>query len=212
MIEFQDVDKSFGDLQVLHAVSFRVRRGEVVGLVGPSGSGKTTVLRLIAGVIEPDRGRVLRSSNRIGYVFQEPRLLPWRSALDNIALVLRAAGLDRRHARQQAQVWMERLGLAGFERYYPSELSGGMTQRVAIGRAFAVQPDIVLMDEPFSGLDYALKDRLLARLKTLIDEEGTTVVYVTHDLPEALRMCGRILELERGDGVREYGRVGKRAW
>ena len=212
MIEFQDVDKSFGDLQVLHAVSFRVRRGEVLGLVGPSGSGKTTVLRLIAGVIEPDRGRVLRSSDRIGYVFQEPRLLPWRSALDNIALVLRAAGLDRRHAQQQAQVWMERLGLAGFERYYPSELSGGMTQRVAIGRAFAVQPDIVLMDEPFSGLDYSLKDRLLARLKTLIDEEGTTVVYVTHDLPEALRMCGRILELERGDGVREYGRVGKRAW
>jgi NitT/TauT family transport system ATP-binding protein len=203
VIEFAGVSKTFQGLAVLRDVSFRVGEGQVVGIVGPSGSGKTTILRLTAGLLEPDAGRVSRRSGRLAYVFQEARLLPWRTALDNIALVLRAAGRDRRSARDEAHVWMERLGLQGFEHYYPAKLSGGMAQRVAIGRAFAARPDVLLMDEPFSGLDRALKNVLMPQLASLIHEEGTTAAYVTHDLPEALRLCDRILELEPGGSLRE---------
>ncbi len=203
MITFAGVNKTFQDLTVLRDVSFRMNEGQVVGIVGPSGSGKTTILRLMAGLLEPDAGRVTRRSTRLAYVFQEARLLPWRTALDNIALVLRASGCDRRTAREGAADWMERLGLKGFERYYPAKLSGGMAQRVAIGRAFASRPDVLLMDEPFSGLDRALKTSLMPLLASLIREEGTTVAYVTHELPEALRLCDRILELQPGGSLRE---------
>lgn len=203
MITFAGVSKTFQDLTVLRDVSFRMNEGQVVGIVGPSGSGKTTILRLMAGLLEPDAGRVTRRSTRLAYVFQEARLLPWRTALDNIALVLRTSGRDRRTAREGAADWMERLGLKGFERYYPAKLSGGMAQRVAIGRAFASRPDVLLMDEPFSGLDRALKTSLMPLLASLIREEGTTVAYVTHDLPEALRLCDRILELQPGGSLRE---------
>lgn len=203
VIEFTGVSKAFQDLTVLRDVSFQVAPGQVVGIVGPSGSGKTTILRLVAGLLQPDAGEVVRRSDRLGYVFQEPRLLPWRSALDNIALVVRAGGRGRADARAEAATWLERLGLAGFEHYYPAKLSGGMMQRVAIGRAFAAHPDILLMDEPFSGLDRALKTSLMPLLASLIREERTTVAYVTHDLPEALRLCDRILELEPGGHLRE---------
>lgn len=203
VISFQNVGKSFGDLAVLRDVSFEVQAGEVLAFVGPSGSGKTTILRLMADLTQPDAGRVLRSGERVGYVFQEPRLLPWVTARDNIALVVRALGESKEAARREAGEWMRRLGLQGFEDYYPAHLSGGMMQRVSLGRAFAARPDILLMDEPLSGLDRELKASLLAQIKTLIREEGVTVAYVTHELPEALGLADRILELSRGGAARE---------
>jgi NitT/TauT family transport system ATP-binding protein len=203
MIAFHDVRKSFEALDVLRGASFRVARGEIVAVVGPSGSGKTTILKLMAGILRPDEGRVELAAGAVGYVFQEPRLLPWRTALDNIALVLKARGQDTRAARKVAREWMKRTGLEGFEGYYPLQLSGGMMQRVSVCRALAADPDVLLMDEPFSNMDRELKWDLLAALERIARERGTTVVYVTHELPEALRLADRILELEPGRGLRE---------
>jgi len=212
VIEFQAVDKSFGELSVLRQLSFSVEAGQVVSFVGPSGSGKTTVLRLIAGLATPDGGRVLMEGRpRVAFVFQEPRLLPWVTARENIALVVRARGESKKAANREAEEWMERLDLQGFGHYYPAGLSGGMMQRVSLGRAFAHHPDILLMDEPLSGLDRELKSALLAQIKRLIREEGVTVAYVTHELPEALGLADRILVLERGGRARELDLVDRGA-
>ncbi|HEX2905558.1 MAG TPA: ATP-binding cassette domain-containing protein [Phototrophicaceae bacterium] len=196
MIQLDRVSKAYNGLLVLNRLSLTVNPGEVVGLVGPSGAGKTTLLHLIAGLIQPDEGHVHVASSRLSYVFQEPRLLPWRSAAANVAAALRANGADRASARMLAQEWLQRVGLAAFAGYYPAQLSGGMQQRVALARAFAVQPDILLLDEPFSHLDDGYKQELLACLRALIQATGVTVVYVTHALPELDGLANHILHLQ----------------
>ena len=203
MITLQGVSKSFDTLKVLNDVSLRVAANEIVGVVGPSGSGKTTILKLITGIISADSGTVTVAEGPVGYAFQEPRLLPWRTALDNVAAPLRARGAERGVARAAAARWLERVGLSGFERYYPAELSGGMAQRVSLARAFAVEPSVLLMDEPFANVDIDLKRSLIAVLESLIKERGTTMVYVTHELPEALRLADRIVELTPEHTLRE---------
>ncbi len=202
-IALEGVSKSFDSLKVLHDVSLEVAANQIVGVVGPSGSGKTTILKLITGILAPDSGTVTVAEGPVGYAFQEPRLLPWRTALDNVAAPLRAAGADKVAARAAAARWLERVGLAGFERYHPSELSGGMAQRVSLARAFAVEPTVLIMDEPFSNLDAELKKSLMSVLEGLIKERGTTMVYVTHELPEALRLADRIVELTPDHTLRE---------
>ncbi len=196
MITFTNVSKSFDSLKVLHDFSLHIATGQIVGVVGPSGSGKTTILKLITGILQPDSGTITVAPGAVGYVFQEPRLLPWRTALDNVAAPLRAQGQSRAAAREAAAHWLERVELGGFERYHPAELSGGMAQRVAIAR-------ILLMDEPFSNVDVELKESLLETLGSIIRERKPTVVYVTHDLPEALRLADRIVELTPDHGLRE---------
>jgi NitT/TauT family transport system ATP-binding protein len=203
MITFTHVSKSFDTLKVLDDLSFHIAADQIVGVVGPSGSGKTTILKLITGIVLPDEGTVTVAEGTVGYVFQEPRLLPWRTALDNVAAPLRAQGRDKAAARSAAAHWLDRVGLAGFERYHPAELSGGMAQRVSIARAFAAEPRILLMDEPFGSVDATLKDSLMGILETIIKERLTTVVYVTHELPEALRLAGRIVELTPDHRLRE---------
>jgi len=195
MIRFRNVNISFGGRTVLKDVSFEVQDHETVAVLGSSGSGKTTLLRLIAGTVKPDRGTVEVDSPKIGFIFQDHRLLPWRTAQDNIALPRRAAGKPREEARRRARSWMDRLGLQGFYDYYPRQLSGGMMQRVSIARAFAVEPEIMLMDEPFSSLDASLADALLRDLKQVLSGYRATAVYVTHEFPEALRMASRIFQL-----------------
>jgi len=203
MITFERVRKTFDSLVVLDGVDLHIAENQIVAVVGPSGVGKTTMLELITGLIAPDSGRVQVADVRIGYVFQEPRLLPWRTAVDNIAVVLRAQGMEREEARRAAVSWMERVGLQGFEGYHPAELSGGMAQRVAVARAFAAEPRILLMDEPFSNMDLELKTSLLGILEAIIRERKTTVVYVTHELTEALRIADRIVELTPERRLRE---------
>ena len=203
MITFERVRKTFDSLDVLDGVDLHIAENQIVAVVGPSGVGKTTMLELITGLIAPDSGRVEVADVRIGYVFQEPRLLPWRTAVDNIAVVLRAQGEEREEARRAALSWMERVGLQGFEDYHPAELSGGMAQRVAVARAFAAEPRILLMDEPFSNMDLELKTSLLGILEAIIRERKTTVVYVTHELTEALRIADRIVELTPERRLRE---------
>ena len=195
MITFRDVHKSFNELYVLKDISFEIRRLEVAAVLGPSGSGKTTLLRLISGLLKPDRGYVEVGSSRIGYIFQDHRLLPWQTAQDNIALVLRAAGASRPEAREKARYWLDRLNMSGFDDYYPGQLSGGMLQRVSIARAFAIEPEIMLMDEPFSSLDADLADSLLRDLKKVLRNYKATVVFVTHDFIEAVNVADRLFYL-----------------
>jgi NitT/TauT family transport system ATP-binding protein len=203
MITFKDVSKAFDTLKVLQDFSFHIAANQIVGVVGPSGSGKTTILKLITRIVLPDEGTVTVEEGVVGYVFQEPRLLPWRTALDNVATPLRALGKSKIEARALAAGWLERVELRGFERYHPAELSGGMAQRVSIARAFAAGPSILLMDEPFSNMDAALKGSLIDILQGIIKERATTVVYVTHELTEALRLADRIVELTPDHGLRE---------
>jgi NitT/TauT family transport system ATP-binding protein len=203
MIVFDRVSKSFDSLRVLDDLSLQVRSGEIVAIVGPSGVGKTTILKLITGIVRPDEGTVTVADGVVGYVFQEPRLLPWRTALDNVAVPLRARGATKGEAREAAAGWLQRVGLQAFARYHPAELSGGMAQRVSVARAFAVGPRILLMDEPFSNMDAELKASLMGILKGIIKELGTTVVYVTHDLLEALQLADRIVELTSDRRTRE---------
>ena len=203
MITFDHVSKAFDSLRVLDDLSFHIAAGQIVGVVGPSGVGKTTILKLITGILLPDSGTVRVAEGAVGYVFQEPRLLPWRTALDNVAAPLRAQGMDKNRARAAAARWLERVELDGFERYHPAELSGGMAQRVAIARAFAAEPRVLLMDEPFSNMDVTLKGSLIAILQGIIKERETTVVYVTHELTEALRLADRIVELTSDLKLRE---------
>ena len=196
MIQLDRVSKSYNGLLVINRLSLTVNAGEVIGLVGPSGVGKTTLLRLVAGLTQPDAGTVSVGSSRLSYVFQEARLLPWRSAAANVAVALQASGADRPTSQALTQEWLRRVGLAGFDQYYPAQLSGGMQQRVALARAFAVQPDILLLDEPFSHLDDGHKQELLAILRELIESANVTVMYVTHTISELDGLASRILPLK----------------
>jgi len=211
MIIFDHVTKSFDSLTVLQDLSLKVDDGQIVAVVGPSGVGKTTILKLITGIVAPDKGRVTVAEGVVGYVFQEPRLLPWRTALDNVAVPLRAQGMGKAAARSAAAHWLERVGLKGFEAYHPAELSGGMAQRVSIARAFAAGPRILLMDEPFSNMDAGLKESLIEILQGMLAERPATVVYVTHEMMEALRLADRIVELTPDHALRELDLSDRRA-
>lgn len=196
VVRMENVCKRFGGRPVIAGFNLTVRPGETLGMLGPSGVGKSTVLRLIAGLETPDSGRVRLATARIGFVFQEARLLPWDTALSNVALPLRAMGMSRPDALERARRFLRRMELSEFEDALPSRLSGGMRQRVALARAFAVAPDILLLDEPFTGLDKALKQSIRTLLETAIDECGAAVVHVTHDPTELLDRTSRTVELK----------------
>jgi NitT/TauT family transport system ATP-binding protein len=203
MIEFEDVSKTFNGHAVFKGLSFRIEKGEVVGLLGRSGVGKSTIFGMIAGLIQPDSGTVKVNSSRIGYIFQEHRLIPWRTALDNLCFGLKATGVNDKEAKEIGREYMEKLGLKGFENYYPHQLSGGMCQRVSIGRAFAISPDLLLMDEPFSSLDLGLKDDMLGIVQDMLAQQPLTLLYITHDPEEVSRLVKRLLLLVDGSQIQE---------
>ncbi len=187
------------DLEVLHDVAFRVRRREFLAVLGPSGCGKSTLLRVLAGLLPPSRGQVTfpghRARPRVGLVFQKANLLPWRDVLGNVSLPLTLQGAPRRTAERRAQRLIARMGLQGFEGALPRDLSGGMAQRVALARAFIHQPDLLLLDEPFTALDALTRERLWEELLRIWRAERTTVVMVTHSITEALLLADRVLVL-----------------
>lgn len=186
---------SAGDVPVLREVSFVVNDGEIVSLVGPSGAGKSTLLNIVGGLITPSQGGVRyivdgrdRPIPKIGYVFQSPRLMPWLTAAQNISLVLADD-----ESSVAANSLLERAGLSGSEHKFPGQLSGGMQRRVALGRAFAVKPELLLMDEPFVSLDLPTARQLRRQMLELWASERPIVLFVTHDFSEALSVADRVI-------------------
>ncbi|MFZ1103107.1 MAG: ABC transporter ATP-binding protein [Hyphomicrobiaceae bacterium] len=203
-IAFDQVGLTLGGARIYDELSFDVHASELVCLVGPSGCGKSTALRLIGDLLPVEQGTVAVEGRtpgegweRLAYVFQSPRLLPWKDALDNAAfgLEMRHPRMGREERRMRAAKQLKRMGLGADMHKMPSMLSGGERQRVAIARALALDPDIVLMDEPFSALDPNTRVRLRHQLVELWQETGKTILFVTHDVDEALFLADRIVVL-----------------
>ena len=194
-------------LRVLDGIDLHVPGGGIVAIVGPSGSGKSTLLRLIAGLLAPDSGTievggrpVVGPAPAVGLVFQEPRLLPWRTAIDNVAYPLELAGQGRTERHARARELMVMVGLGGFEEAFPAQLSGGMAQRVGVARALALEPRVLLLDEPFGALDALTRDQLDAEVLRLWERLDTTILLVTHSIPEAVFLADRVVVLSPRPG------------
>lgn len=204
-----------GRLDVLSDLTFRIDPGEFVCLVGPSGCGKTTLLRILAGLVEPRGGHVVFEGPvppdgrpRSSLVFQDHAAFPWMPVVDNVAFGLEMEGMPRRRRLDVARAYLDRVGLASFADHYPHQLSVGMRQRVGIGRAFVASSPLLLMDEPFGSLDAQTKRVLQRELLRVWHEHRKTVVFVTHDVEEAVLLGDRVLVLTRRPGrVREEIRV-----
>ena len=205
MLRAHNVTLSYGQEPVLEGASLAVAAGQFVSLVGPSGSGKSSLLRAIMGLQEISAGLIDTSglaANDIGILFQDDALLPWRSAIDNVSLGLRLRGLSDREAKADAQIWLERLGLKGFETRYPRELSGGQRKRVALAQVLALKPRLLLMDEPFASLDAIVRARVTQDVVNLVESEGIGVLLVTHDLEEAIALSDVVYLLSNGPRAR----------
>jgi NitT/TauT family transport system ATP-binding protein len=195
LVALDGVGKRFANgTLALSGVDLRIEAGEFLSILGPSGCGKSTLLRLIAGLAEASDGTVRRAASRqVGFVFQDPTLLPWSDALTNVRLPLRLAGFDREEQEGRAAAAMAAVGLAGFERAYPRELSGGMRMRVSIARALVTRPSLLLMDEPFAALDELTRHRLNDDLLGIWASSGATMVFVTHSVFESVYLSSRIV-------------------
>jgi ABC-type nitrate/sulfonate/bicarbonate transport system ATPase subunit len=201
-VEVQVVSRTFrsrrGEVSALDGVSMAAGPGEIVAVVGPSGCGKTTLLELICRLQAPDSGTV--SSAPAALMPQRDLLLPWLSAVDNAALALRAKGVSRDRARATAQPWLERFGLAGFERARPAELSGGMRQRVSFLRTLLAGKPVLALDEPFASLDAITRSEMQGWLAHVLEAEPRTVVLVTHDVEEAAVLADRVVVMSPRPG------------
>ena len=191
-------------LPVLDNINLKIRSGESLAIVGASGSGKTTLLRILAGLEDADGGEVLIDGKAVSgvgaeraVIFQEPRLLPWLTVLENVAFGLDTRGVPREEAKARARRYVQLVGLQSFENAYPRQLSGGMAQRVGIARALAVQPEILLLDEPLGALDAMTKIGMQQELTRIWRDEDVTTILVKHDLEEAIYLADRILILPR---------------
>jgi NitT/TauT family transport system ATP-binding protein len=205
-IDVRGLSKSFQlagtAIEAVRDVSFTVRRGEFVALLGPSGSGKSTILNMIATLVKPSGGQILidgkpviagKATPDVGYVFQRDTLFPWRTVADNIGYGLQLAGISETERKERVAACIAQAGLRGFEQAYPSALSGGMRQRAALMRTLVVEPQVLLMDEPFGALDTHTKIDMHEVLLRIWDREQQTVLFVTHDLGEALTLADRII-------------------
>jgi NitT/TauT family transport system ATP-binding protein len=214
VISFKDVTKIFprpdgrGEFTAVDKLSFEIGKGEIVAVLGKTGCGKSTMFNIVAGLIEPSTGeaRVVGHDpfrefdffrGKIGIVFQGDRLMPWRTALDNVLLGLQILDVETKQAEQTARQWLTRLGLSGHENDYPHALSGGMRQRVSISRAFAVDPEILLCDEPFSALDEMTARDLRGEFVRLVRQSNKTAVFITHQINEAMEIGDRVMVFHR---------------
>ncbi|MEI9987869.1 MAG: ABC transporter ATP-binding protein [Aliidongia sp.] len=230
-LSLRDIRKSFatrtGPMRVLDGLTFDILEGDFVSIIGPSGCGKTTVFNIIAGLVAPDDGTLTYEGTpvaglrgRVGYMMQKDLLLPWRTVLDNVVLGLEIRGIDAREARDKARRYLDLYGLGGFENAYPRALSGGMRQRAALIRTLIVDPDILLLDEPFSALDYQTRLYLEGVLMEAVAQFNKTVVLVTHDIDEAVALSRRVVVLNQRPttvkavydiDIREHSPIGARS-
>ncbi len=189
---------------MLEGASLAVGDGQFVSLVGPSGSGKSSLLRAVIGLQQPLKGTVERevAPSDVAILFQDDALLPWKTARDNVALGLTLNGVPRGPALAQADLWLERLGLAGFGHRFPRHLSGGQRKRVALAQVLAREPKLLLMDEPFASLDAIVRARIVQDVAALVDRERISVLLVTHDLEEAISLSDHIYLLSQGPRAR----------
>ncbi len=207
-LRLSDVSHAYGLTEVLSGISLAVRESEVAALVGPSGCGKTTLLNMTAGLLAPTRGTVRNDFHRTACLFQEPRLLPWKRARDNIAWGLKAQGVPRADRKDRARRLALEMGLTENDlAKYSYELSGGMRQRAALARALVTRTEMLLLDEPFSALDVGMKRDLHELLLREIGQRSLTVLFITHDLMEAMRLADRILVLAGRPGRIVYSHV-----
>ena len=213
VVQVAGVTKRFGtgpdSTTALDGIDLEIGRGEFVSLIGPSGCGKSTLLRLIGDLTRPTDGRVsvngkpaheARLAREYGIVFQAPVLFEWRSVEDNVRLPLELVRVDREERARRAKTMLELVDLGDFSRHYPHQLSGGMQQRVAIARALAVEPAILLMDEPFGALDEMTRERMNSEVLRIWHQTGTTVVFVTHSIPEAVFLSTRVVVMSARPG------------
>jgi thiamine transport system ATP-binding protein len=205
MLELVDIAVDFNGVPFLRHVNLSVKRGEIVSLVGPSGSGKSTLLRVISGLEAPSAGRIVIDGHDmttvaphrrpVGMVFQDNQLFPHLTVGNNVAYALRIARVDRATRQNTVREMLQLVGLEGFEDRHIERLSGGEAKRVAVARALAANPGVLLLDEPLTGLDAALHDRMLGDLAQLLRARDTTVVHVTHDMDEAAAFASRIIDI-----------------
>lgn len=198
MLELHQVSLSLGTARILDAIDFRLAPGERAGVLGSSGAGKSTLLKLAAGLLKASSGECLNRYRHPLLVFQEPRLLPWRSVQDNIEIPLLAAGLSKREARSRSSHWLQRVALPDAGKAWPGELSGGMAQRVALARAFAMEPDLLLLDEPFSALDPALRVALSRLCTECVQDTGAALLCISHHPHELVEMVDRCVLIANG--------------
>ncbi|GAA3403103.1 ABC transporter ATP-binding protein [Paenibacillus hodogayensis] len=198
-IRIEHVTKRFGQLEVLSDIDFTIEKGEFAAIVGPSGCGKSTVLRMIAGLDKPTEGAVTANGSPIGkpdsqrvLIFQEHALYPWRTVADNVGFGLELAGVAGKERRQRVDEVLEKVGLSGFQRYYPAQLSGGMKQRASIARALVMNPEVLLLDEPYGALDAITRLTMQNELIKLWRGSGKTVLLITHDIDEAVYLADTI--------------------
>ncbi len=202
MISVRGVTKVFGDIRALENVTFDVEKGESCAIIGPSGCGKSTLLLIISGLLKPTNGEVYVDGNPVNsclqnaaLILQDYGLFPWKTVYDNIALGLRLRRVGKEEEKKRVKELLERFGLVEFEKHYPKQLSGGMKQRVAIARALAIQPEILLMDEPLSSLDALSREKMQNFLLELWKETAITMILVTHSIEEAVFLGRKIVVL-----------------
>jgi len=206
-LSLNGLNKRFGELEVLREINIAIDRGAFISLVGPSGCGKTTLLRIVAGLERASSGAVLLDGRAVGtpggdrgFVFQSDNLLPWRTVFDNALIGPELAGRAGAAEKDRVRNLLRLVGLEGFENYFPRQLSGGMRQRVNLSRALAIDPDILLMDEPFSALDAQTREIMQTELMRIWEEGRKTVLFVTHQIDEAVFLSDRVLVLARRPG------------
>lgn len=207
-VELKNINKTFGDYKASDNVSFGIEKGKLIGLLGPSGSGKTTILRMIAGLENPDSGDIIidgvrmndipASKRGIGFVFQNYALFRYMTVYDNIAFGLKVQKADKKEIDKRVKELISLIGLDGLDKRYPSQLSGGQRQRVAFARALAPNPHLLLLDEPFAAIDAKVRKELRSWLKDMIEKLGVTSIFVTHDQEEAIEVADEIIITNKG--------------
>lgn len=207
-VELKNINKTFGDYKASDNVNFGIEKGKLIGLLGPSGSGKTTILRMIAGLENPDSGEIVidgkvvndipASKRGIGFVFQNYALFRYMTVFDNIAFGLKIQKKSKKSIKERVNELVKLIGLEGLEKRYPSQLSGGQKQRVAFARALAPNPNLLLLDEPFAAIDAKVRQELRSWLKDMIERLGVTSIFVTHDQSEAIEVADEIIITNKG--------------
>jgi len=198
-LQVKNIKKTFEDLLVVDNVSIDLEEGEFVSLLGPSGSGKSTIFNIIAGIIHPDEGEIIidnedftQRTGRVRYMYQKDLLLPWKKIIDNVTIPLIIKGIKKNIARERVKEYFKVFGLDGFEEKYPFQLSGGMRQRAALLRTYMFSKDIILLDEPFGGLDAITKRKMQYWLLEVLDNLQASILFITHDIEEAILLSDRI--------------------